>query len=481
MSFADIRQFIAALADTGEVVYVSEEVDFDLELRAIACRSREMGGPIPLFEKIKGYPPGYRVFGPAEWGRSALAIALGLSPDVSWHDVNSELEQRLAHPIKPVVVSTGPCKENILKGKEVDLFRFPAPQFAPGDGGRMIGTLAIQIMKDPDSDWVNWGTYRMMIHDKRHTGMLLVSNQTGKMWREKFKPLQKPMPIAVAIGCDPCSHLAAAYALPMGVSEADYAGALKQEPVELVKCETNQLLVPANAEIILEGELLPDVELPEGPFCEWTSHETSFDLSPVFRVNAITHRHDPILTAMVVSISPFEFSLPHLLGLIRLRNVLKGTGLPVVDIFSPPESNGACLVVAVKRQGLYPNTPNQIANVVQSVQSGQSQMLIVVDEDVDIYNMTEVFHALSTRCHFGRGIIIRNHDMANELLPYLTPHDKANLLGATVVFNCTWPVDWLPQDIPNKVAFRSLYPKKLQEKILSKWEKYGFQARKERS
>jgi 4-hydroxy-3-polyprenylbenzoate decarboxylase len=321
----------------------------------------------------------------------------------------------------------------------------------------------------------------MMIHDKRHTGMLLTANQTGEMWREKFKPLQKPMPVAVAIGCDPYSHMAAALHFPKGVSEVDYAGALKQAPAELVKCETNQLLVPATAEIILEGELLPDVELYEGPFCEWTSHESSFDLSPVFRVNAITHRHDPILTSMSVTISPVEISFPNLFGLIRLKQVLRGTGLPVVDISSPPESNGACLVVAVKRQGLYPNTPNQIANVVQSVQPGQSHILIVVDEDIDIHNLTEVFHALSIRCHPGRGIIIRNHDMANELLPYLTPEDKAGLRGATVVFDCTWPVDWLPQNIPARVDFRSLYTKELQEQIISKWEEYGFHTGKERS
>jgi phenylphosphate carboxylase alpha subunit len=479
MSFSDIRQFIAALADSGDVIKISEEVDFDLELRAIACHSREMGGPIPFFEKIKGYPPGYRVFGPAEWSHNILATALGLGADISWHDLDNEIEQRLASPIKPVVVSTGPCKENILKGEEVDLFRFPAPLFAPGDGGRMIGTLCIQIIKDPDSDWVNWGTYRMMIHDKRHAGMFLKANQTGDMWREKFKPLQKPMPMAIAIGCDPYSHMGAAFHLPKGVSEVDYAGALKQEPVELVKCETNQLLVPATAEIILEGELLPDVELPEGPFCEWTCHETSFDWSPVFRVNAITHRHDPILTGMTVTLSPLETSFPHIFSLIHLKRVLRGTELPVVDIFSPPEAKGACLVVAVKRQGLYSNTPNQIANVVQSELPGQFHMLIVVDEDIDIYNLTEVFHALATRCHPGRGIILRNHDMANELLPYLTPQEKEDLRAGSVVFNCTWPVDWLPQDTPVRTAFHSLYSKELQEQIVNKWEKYGFQMRKE--
>jgi phenylphosphate carboxylase alpha subunit len=474
MAFRDIREFIEALADAGGLVYVREEVDWDLEAAAIGRHSREKGGPIPLFEKVKDYPKGYRILGPADWSLREMAIALGLNSDISWRELTDEMERRLEHPVKPVVVKSGPCKENILKGDDVDLFHFPAPKFAPGDGGRMIGTMDIVITKDPDSDWTNWGTYRMMIHDSRHSGMLLAQNQTGNLWREKFRPVQKPLPIAVAIGADPCCHMGSPLKLPVGVNEVDYAGALKQEPVELVKCETSDLLVPASAEIILEGEILPDVEMYEGPFCEWSSHESAADRAPVFRVNAITHRNDPIITATTTVVSSEETSSSGILGTIRLKRVLKEAGVPITDVHKPLEMKGACVVVGLKRTASR-NMVNQIANVTNAFRGGgPTHIFIVVDEDVDIYNITEVLHAVAVRCHPERGVIIRPREIGFTLLPYLTREEKAGQMGAAIVFDCTWPADWSPQDIPPRVTFKDSFPQELQQKVLSKWQKYGF-------
>jgi 4-hydroxy-3-polyprenylbenzoate decarboxylase len=473
MTFKDLRQFIDALEDIGDIVRVKEEVDWDLEAAAIARLSREKNGPIPLFENVKDYPSGYRILGPADWNLREMTVALGLSHDVSWPEFKREIEQRMAKPIKPALVKTGPCKENILKGKDVNLFQFPAPHFAPGDGGRMIGTMDIIIMKDPDSNWVNWGTYRMMIHDKRHTGILMAQNQTGDLWRTKYRPVQKPMPLAVAIGCDPYCHMASPLKQPVGISEVDYAGAFKQAPIELVKCETNDILVPAHAEIILEGEILPDVELYEGPFCEWSSHESSFDWMPVFRVNAVTYRNNPILTATTTTVSPEGTTSSGIAGTIGLQKRLKEAGIPITDIHKPGEFNGACIVIGLKRTASR-NMVNQIANVAHAFKTGAAHIFIVVDEDVDVYNITEVLHTLAVRCHPGRGIIIRPREIGFTLLPYLTREEKAWQMGASVIFDCTWPVEWSREDIPPRIMFKDSYPKELQEKIMHKWQQYGF-------
>ena len=185
MAFDSLREYIDRLEKEGELMRIKTEVNWNLELGAIMRRANDLRQPALLFEKIKDYPSGYRVFAngigatkPNIYGR--LCLALGLPKETPPLEIIDEIVRRFTNPIKPVLVDNGPCKENIIKGNDVDLLKFPVPFFRPVDGGRYIGTWHGTVTKDPDSGWVNWGMYRHMLHDKRSIGWLV---HPGTAWR----------------------------------------------------------------------------------------------------------------------------------------------------------------------------------------------------------------------------------------------------------------------------------------------------------
>src|SRR3990167_6976688 len=167
----DNRLFIEKAEKTGDVVRVKQEVDWDLEAGAITRRTNEIRGPAPFFEKVRDYPSGYRIFGSPLGTYRRMAISLGLEPATSIRALQDEFESRTEHLVKPVLVKNAPCKEHILRGDEVDLFKFPVPMIHDGDGGRHIGTWHIIITRDPSSEWVNWGLYRLMAHNRRYASV----------------------------------------------------------------------------------------------------------------------------------------------------------------------------------------------------------------------------------------------------------------------------------------------------------------------
>lgn len=441
----------------------------------IIRRVLERDNPAPFFWKIRDYPEGYRVLGCPLATQRRKAISMGLDPELPIRDVQEEYEKRINYPIKPLIVRDGPCKENILKEEDVNLYHFPAPTIHEGDGGRYIGTCDVVIVKDPDSDWTNWGMYRVMIHNKNHVSFPLhVANQAGKIFRSKYSPRNKAMPVAIVLGADPLCFTVAATRFEAGMSEVEYAGALKQEPVELLKCETSNLLVPAQAEIVLEGEVLPDLFAYEAPFGEYTGYRTSHRWSEVCVIKAVTHRDNPILTVSNPGIpGRTGTESPYLARVAAIKKALLGHGIPFTDVQIPVETASFLVVVSVKRS-IQANIADQIWNVI-SAQASYHPMLLVVEEDVDIYNIAEVLHALATRCHPARGIRINDHDQGAPLYPYLTNEEKKWLKGASVLFDCTWPVEWAKEtDIPPRISFKEAYPENVKQKIIGNWDKWGF-------
>ncbi len=475
MAFKDNRQFLKALEKSGDAIRIKQEVDWDLEAGAICRRAWELGAPAPFFEKVKDYPAGFRLFGSPVVGQRRIAVAMGLSPDAPRQVLQTEYERRIQHPIKPVIVSTGPCQDNILTGDNVDLFRFPVPMIHEGNGGRYIGTWHLIIIRDPDSDWVNWGMYRVMVHNRNNVGiMLTMSNQGGRIFFMKYAARKKPMPIAIAIGADPVSSLVAAYIIKEGSNEVDYSGALSEQPVELVKCRTSDLLVPAHSEIVLEGEVWPGAAMPEGPFGEFTAYRTSCESRDVCRINAITYRNDPILTMVSVG-GPGkggEGSPTALFYETELKKLLKEHGVPVTDVYIPPEATNFIVIVGVRRT-THSNMAVKVKHVVKSYRDTFDK-IIVVDDDIDVFNLSDVVHALATRCHPERGVSIDKRDNPSSLTPYLTSEERRWGQGASILFDCTWPAQWAAHNIPQKISFNEAYPDGVKEKVLNDWEKYGF-------
>lgn len=411
MTSKDLRQYIQKLEIAGEVKRIEKEVDWNLEVGAIVRRAAEQGLPAPFFQKIKDCDKGYRIFAGSLANFRRLAIAMDLDPNISRAELTEEYLKRYKKPIKPVIVKDGLCKENILIGDQVDLLKFPVPFVHQGDGGRYIGTWHMVITQDPESDWVNWGMYRNMLHSKNSLGIYCENyKHLGMMYVKNYGPNKPAMEVAIAIGNEPLSSFCAASALPDRVSEADIAGGLRGEPIELVKCETVNLYVPANAEIVIEGEIRPNDFIMEGPFGEFTGYMASVKQPrKVIRVKAVTHRNNPILTMTAPGIPVDDCAVTQSISRSAvILDALRTEGLPVKGVNVTPESVTLLAVISVK--ALYNNIADHVAHVAWGVKAGLCiPYLVIVNDDIDPYNMTEVIHALATKCHPFRGIQRSDH------------------------------------------------------------------------
>ncbi len=475
MAFHDVRQFIEALDKTGDVVRIRDEVDWELEAAAISRRAYERYGPAVFFEKIKDYPEGYRIFNGSLGTYRRVAIALGLDPDTPVGAIQAEHERREQHPVKPRVLKDAPCKENVMLGDDIDLYHFPAPVIHDGDGGRYLGTWNIVVSRDPDTGWSNWGMYRFMIHNQHSmVGFPDTNSHFGMVFFGKYVPQNKPMPAALVIGADPLSSMVATAGYRIGEDEADFAGALRQEPVDLVKCETSDLLVPAHAEIVIEGDMLPDKTAMEGPFGEYPGYRTQgAHMSIVMRVKAITYRNSPIITMISLGMPIDDSSLAAAMTTaLAVKRRLKRHGVPVTDVYVPPHGVTHLIVVGVRSGGA--DIAKQVADVVWARRM-VSPKIMIVDQDVDVFDIGQVLHAFGTKCHPARGIrIIEADGVGNPLTPYYSRDERKRRHAATVVFDCTWPADWKAEDTPFKSSFDMIYPSELKDKVVANWSRYGF-------
>lgn len=471
MAYKDNRQFIDDCVKTGDAVKVKQEVDWDLEAGAIIRHTSEIKGPAPLFENIKDYSPDYRLSGALLSTYRRVAIAMGFKPDSSAREVHEEYSRRIEKLIKPIEVKHGPCKENIILGKKVDLFSFPAPLIHDGDGGRYMTTWHALITKDQDTDWTNWGIYRGMVYNHNTLGVLIHPMQhQGKIFYSKYAPINKPMPFACAIGCDPLSQLAAGSSPRKGENEVDFAGALRQESVELIKCETNDLLVPAHAEIILEGEVIPDIMIPEGPFGEFTGFRTPMGMRPAYRINAVTYRNNPILTFSNPGFPPCDDTMLSITESVATEKALKRRGISITNVYVPPEGALHLVIIGLKKMNIA--NAERIKNMIDPIFS--LSKIILVDEDVDVFNLNEVFHSLATKCHPGKGIR-KGDSFCMPLSPYPTAEDRKLNRQTRAIFDATWPADWsVDTDIPPRVSFNEVYPADVKTKVLKNWKAYGF-------
>lgn len=476
MPFKDLREFIARLETTGELQRVDEEVDWNLEAGALLRRVCEERLPALLFQKIKSYPPGYSIVGGILGNYKRLAMALDLEPGTSAGQLMGEYSTRKKRLIKPLLVSDGPCKENIHIGEEANLLEFPVPMVHFGDGGRYFGTWHVTINKDLDSDWANWGMYRHMLHNRNTLGIMSGAHQhLGFVFHRKYEPRNKVMEVAIAVGVDPGLTMCAGAFLPFGVSEAEVAGGLRGESVELVRCETVDLAVPATAEIVVEGEMRPHETMDEGPFGEFAGYMASERTpKPVIHVRAITHRNNPVFTMCCLGIPMNDEDI--LMSMIKggeLLEALQARGMPVKGLCVSPEASHLLAVIAVDPP--YANVADDIAHIAWGTKAGRSvPYLVIVNSDVDPFNLPQVFHALATKCHPYRGITNIEHATGIALFPWATPYEKKHGMGARAYFDCTWPLDWEPSEVPPRVSFSETYPAEVQAKALAILKKYGY-------
>jgi UbiD family decarboxylase len=477
--FKDLRHFIDACQDIGELARITEEVDCDLEVGAITRRAFDLGGPAVLFEKLKGFAPNQHFFVNTFGTYRRYALALGLDPDTPVRDIVNTYYNRIKRPVKPLVVESGPCKENIQKGDEVNIDKFPTPKWNPGDGGRYIGTLCSCVTKDPDTGWVNVGMYRFMIHDKKSTGTLMLPMQHCGYHLSKYVAKKQAMPVALVIGVDPVISIASAGRYAFNVNEYEMAGALRQEPVELVRCETVDLEVPATAEIVLEGFVDPSTMKPEGPFGEYIGYTASgIQDRPVFNVTCVTHRNDAINTGTLEGKPLVEDHIIMSLGNAALskKALIDDLGIPAVkDVFIHPWSPSNHLVVISTYGNPYPGHDKHVASALWGAKVGAgADWVLIVDQDIDPSNFNQVIWALCTRCKPDRGItIIQNAFDAMGLIPQGRTHEqiKKRIGLCKVLIDCRFPAEYDKKDIPPVSDFNE-YPEELRNRVIQKFDKY---------
>jgi 4-hydroxy-3-polyprenylbenzoate decarboxylase len=488
-----LREYIEALSAIGEVQPIAREVDWNLEIGAITRRCNELGAPAPFFQRVKGIEPGFRAFGaPAGISRqpglhlARVAISLGFEPTTPAREIVEALAAARGRPaIAPRLVPTGPCKEHKMLGDAVDLYRFPTPIPHEADGGRYINTYGLIICRTPDKSWTSWSIARIMIVDKKTmTGIVHPLQHVGQVLKT-WADIGKPMPFAVALGVPPALPFVGGMPLPAHVSEDGYIGGFLGEGVEVVRCETVDLEVPATSEIIIEGHLSAADLTVEGPMGEYAGYQFRGEgrQQPTYHVSAITYRTDPILPVVVAG-EPVEedhtaWGIP---AAAEALSELRAADLPVTTCWIPLESAIHWLVVAVPRNwstklgGIDQKTLiDRISKVVfASKATIPIPKILVVNDDVNIFDVKELVWAFATRNHPTLGQTLFEHENISPLVAFYRSSEKQTGHGPKIVYNLLPPEEWGDQ-LPVRSSFAHVYPKTLQAAVIANWADYGFQ------
>ncbi len=446
MEYRDLRGWIDAVRPTGELREVrgtSWEEDIG---RVTEMLHHTDDSPAVLFDDIPGYAHGQRILVNANGNRKRLALTLGLPLDIDRRPLMDQFLRMTeeGRAVPPKVVKDGPVFENVQRGDDVDVLKFPTPKWHPLDGGRYIGTGVCDILKDPDSDWVNIGTYRVMIQDRRRVTVYISPGKHGRQFRDAYFARKEPCPIAVVVGADPLLFIASSLEVPQGVSEYDWVGGIRGEPYEVVIDPITKLPIPARAEIVLVGFLRHDLRAPEGPFGEWTGYYASGERAePVLEVQAVYHRNDPIILGVPPNKPPYE---PHryreYLRSALLMRELKQAGVPGVVDAHCFGVGGCRLFNVVSIQPRYAGHARQAGHVAAMCRVGAylGRIVVVVDEDIDVTDLDDVMWAILTRSDPERSLDIIKRAWSGPLDPAIHPDQKGH--NSRLIIDATRPWEW---------------------------------------
>jgi 4-hydroxy-3-polyprenylbenzoate decarboxylase len=469
MPYESLRPYLDRLTQQGLMRWIDKEVDKDWEISAIGrmifrgmAEERRYGFG---FRNIRGYPGGRVVSGVVAASTKMMAVALDCEPTPA--AIHERTIQGIANPIEPVIVKTGPCKEVILKGDDVDLTRLPTPIWTPEkDAGPYLTPL--WVTKDPDDGTRNIGIRRAQVKSRSKTGILFgAPDRGGAIHHAKWKARGKAMPAAFYIGADPVHYLVAPGRY--GVDELAIAGGIRGKAVEMVKCETVDIEVPATAEIVVEGEIPTDYLETEGPFGEFSGFMAGGRRCPVFNVTCITHRKDPILLGIISQFPPSESSMikRNLLEANLLKHLNQTLRIPGIVDLHALESGGCTATLWVSLKKMYTGHVDQLAMAVLGY-FGMSyyKWIIIADADDDIRDPFMREWILSWRVNPARDMRVLPNTAAVELDPSGHPPDEFpdEDLGSKVIIDATRRWQYPPVSLP---------PRERLEQVASHWADYG--------
>ncbi len=457
MKYRDLRDFIALLEQRGELKRIQTEIDPVLEMTEVCDRTLRQGGPALLFERPKGHtiPVLGNLFGTPqrvalgmgeesvgalrEVGR-LLAYLKEPEPPKGLRDAWEKLPlfKQVLH-MSPKVVKGAPCQEVVIEGAQVDLAQLPVQTCWPGDAGPLI-TWGLVVTRGPHKERQNLGIYRQQVIGRNKVIMRWLSHRGGALDFHEFQKANpgQPFPVAVALGTDPATILGAVTPVPDTLSEYAFAGLLRGGKTEVTRCLGSELQVPAYAEFVLEGHIHPGEMADEGPFGDHTGYYNEVDRFPVFTIDRITHRKDPIYHSTYTGRPPDE---PAVLG-VALNEVfvpiLQKQFPEIVDFYLPPEGcSYRMAVISIKKQ--YPGHAKRVMLGLWSFlrQFMYTKFVIVTDEDINIRDWNDVIWAMTTRMDPARDTTT----IENTPIDYLDFASPISGLGSKIGFDATnkWP------------------------------------------
>ncbi len=456
MPYHDLREFIVALERNGELKRVTKEVNPEYELAGVCIKTIAERGPVLLFEKVTGSST--PVLNNPFLTRMHVALAL----ECEEKQLLKTWMQRAEKKISPVIVRDGPCKE--VKVQKPDITRFPVPiTWHEGDAGPYI-TFGQFICKDPETGVRNVGIYRIQVKGPQRAGLLVKAPQHGGVCLEKAEAMGRPLEFAIAIGTEPASYLCTQ--APMGFLEDEYelASSLRQAPLELVKCETVDIEVPAHAEIVLEGHVLPGEREDEGPFGEWTGYMSGRAPRPVIEFTCITHRRDPIYQVAYEGY-PIWGPTNVMQAVGRepewFKRISSHTCPTVKDVhFTYGGCAGLHAVVSIKKQ-----VEGQAKNVLLDLlRSNQTKLAIVVDDDIDARDLSQVEWAIATRFQADQDLIVVSGAAGMKLDP--SQPNFPDGVGAKMGIDAT-------RKLGKEFPAQNRIPREIMDRIEKDWKSYG--------
>ena len=465
MAFKDLREYIALLEEKKDLRRITVPVSSDLEISQIADRVVKSNGPALLFENVEGYdmPLVINLFGSRrriEWAlgvndledlgdkvRKLLGLLDGPPPGLV--DKVKTIGQLMGiNKAQPKIVSKAPCQEEVFIGDAVDLGTIPALKCWPSDAGRFI-TLPLVISRDPETGRRNVGTYRMQIYDSRTTGMHWQTHKVGaRHFRSGEEKNLDRLDVAVALGGDPVTVWAGSLPVPPDMDEIVVSGIIRGDSVHMVRCKTVDLEVPAHSEIVLEGYVDPEVEVPEGPFGDWCgSYTESGRRRPKCDIVSVYHRNDPIILGFPPQSLPDEYSrFRSITRSALLRRAVNAAGVPDVKALWCHEVGGSHMLTGVSITQRYPGHSTQAAQIASQCQSGAyaGKWVIVTDDDVDVADLEELIWAALMRCDPVSDIDFIKYGWTSFADPRIDPDERAkgNITNSRMIIDACRPFHW---------------------------------------
>ncbi len=448
------RTMLANLEQQDELIRFSKLVDPLNDMAAVEWKAFNELGKASLFTNIKGYN---------NWLACSQILAdrrkwaIGLNIDES--DLLDQIVGRIDKPIAPeIITSSAPVKEVVKTGKDINLYDFPTMVTSEKDGGRYFAS-GIAIIKDPDTGIRNLSVHRQMITGRDKTGFIMIPRQARRIY-EKYCSRGEPMPVSVVYGTHPAIFFASSFTTSFGNDELDIAGALIGEPIRLTKCETSDLEVPADAEIVIEGEVLPNIKEPEGPFGEVTGTYAGGAESEVFQARAITHRRDPIFFALHCGFPVTDAQSTMGLGVeVATKKHLKDVegGLNLLDVRAVTQAGVMMLILKIR-----PRHPGQAKTALMAALSGpylHPKLAIAVDDDIDASDLRQIAWSITTRVHAERDVTMITNTRVFSLdnISPMIPE-----MGAFARIGTKWMIDaTIPVHLSNseRSSFEPAFPK----------------------